>query len=145
MPPENASHRPVRPPRLLIADDDPVAVSMLALQLEQGFELVPVAADADEAIAIAAEHQPDVAIIDVQMPAGGGLRATRVLQKCSPRTAIVVLSADESESSVREIISAGAIAYVRKDTHAKDLAHTLHLAIAAYDGGPAQPSAPARD
>ena len=118
-------------PRLLIADDDPVVASMLAMQLAHEFVLVPVASDADEAIAIAGAHRPDVAIVDVQMPAGGGLRVTRELQRCSPRTAIVVLSVDESEASVREIIAAGATAYVRKQAHTKDLAHMLHRAIAA--------------
>lgn len=117
---------------LLIADDDPVARVMLETQLSSSFDIVGHARDADEAIALAVEHHPDVAIIDVQMPAGGGLRATREIRAQAPDTAIVVLSADESDGGVREIIAVGAIAYVRKGTLAHELARTLHRSIEAH-------------
>jgi DNA-binding NarL/FixJ family response regulator len=119
-------------PSLLIADDDPVVVSMLCSQLAQSFRVVAGARDAEDAIALAHKHQPDVAILDVQMPAGGGLRATKEMQTRSPRTAIVVLSADESDGMVRDVITAGAIAYVRKGATTQELASTLHRAIDAH-------------
>src|SRR3954451_11436669 len=87
-------------PRVLIADDDPDVRAALRAQLTGGFEIVAAAADTDEAIALAAEHQPDLAVVDVQMPGGGGLRATREIRAAAPRTAIVALSADESERIV---------------------------------------------
>ncbi len=118
--------------RLLIADDDPVVVSLLRAQLGQSFDIVAVAADADDAIALAQKHQPDVAIIDVEMPTGGGLRATKEMQSRTPQTAIVVLSVDESDASVRDLVSAGATAYVRKGTTTDDLAATLRRAIDAH-------------
>jgi len=119
-------------PRLLIADDDPVVVSMLCAQLRAHFDIVAGALDAEDAIALAYKHQPDVAIIDVQMPAGGGLRATQEMQSRAPGTAIVVLSADESDGVVREVIAAGAIAYIRKGATTDELAATLHQAIGAH-------------
>lgn len=119
-------------PRLLIADDDPVVVSMLSAQLSNSFEIVASARDADEAIACGARHRPDAAIIDVQMPAGGGLRAARELHACSPATAIVALSGDESDSVVRDVIAAGAITYVRKGIPGHELTATIHRSIEAH-------------
>ncbi len=126
-------------PRLLIADDDPIVVSALCAQLGDAFDIVASARDADDAIALAGEHRPDIAILDVQMPAGGGLRATREMQSLAPGTAIVVLSADESDGSVREIISAGAIAYVRKGASTRELTATLKRAIDAHARLPGAP------
>lgn len=94
-------------PRLLIADDDHIVVSMLCAQLASRFDIIAAAHDAEDAIALACRHKPDVAIVDVQMPTGGGLRATKDIQLCSPGTAIVVLSADESDGTVRDMIAAG--------------------------------------
>ncbi|MDQ3676326.1 MAG: response regulator transcription factor [Actinomycetota bacterium] len=119
-------------PRLLIADDDPVVVSMLRAQLAPSFDVVAAARDAEDAIALANRHQPDVAIIDVQMPTGGGLRATKEMQSRASGTAIVVLSADESDGMVRDMIGAGAIAYVRKGATTEELAMTLQRAIVAH-------------
>src|SRR5664280_1942301 len=86
-------------PRLLIADDDPVARSALSIQLGADFELVGTAKEAEEAIAVAEQQEPDVAIIDVQMPAGGGLRATREIHARVPHTANVRHSNEEQHES----------------------------------------------
>jgi DNA-binding NarL/FixJ family response regulator len=118
-------------PRLLIADDDPVVQSALSAQLSGEFDIV-AARDTDEAIAMAVEHKPDVAIIDVQMPGGGGIRATQEIQLCSPATAVVALSGDESDEVVRDMIAAGAVSYVRKGTAGHVLATTLRRSIDAH-------------
>jgi two-component system nitrate/nitrite response regulator NarL len=117
-------------PTLLIADDDAVVRSMLSLTLERQFDLVGAARDSDQAIALAQAAQPDVALIDVQMP-GGGLRAIRGIGEVSPETAAVVLSADEFEPMVRELMIAGAMTYVRKGIAPAELAEMLHRAIRA--------------
>jgi CheY-like chemotaxis protein len=67
---DGPSERPL--PSLLTADDDPVVRSMISTQLTANFDIVAYARDSEEAIARAVEHQPDVAIIDVQMPRGRG-------------------------------------------------------------------------
>jgi DNA-binding NarL/FixJ family response regulator len=124
---------PISPaqPTLLIADDDAVVRSMLSLTLERQFEIVGVARDSDQAIALAQAVQPDVALIDVQMPGGGGLRAIQGIGEVSPETAAVVLSADEFEPMVRELMIAGAMTYVRKGIAPGQLAEVLHRAIRA--------------
>jgi DNA-binding NarL/FixJ family response regulator len=118
-------------PRVLIADDDPDVRAALRAQLTGGFEIVAAAADTDEAIALAAEHQPDLAVVDVQMPGGGGLRATREIRAAAPRTAIVALSADESERIVLDMLTAGAVTYVRKGVGAEELNALLRESLEA--------------
>jgi DNA-binding NarL/FixJ family response regulator len=119
-------------PRVLIADDDPDVRAVLSAQLAAEFEVVGTATDTDEAIALAAETRPDIALVDVQMPGGGGLRATREIREAAPDTTIVALSADESERVVLDMLKAGAVTYLRKGVGADDLAALLHEALRAH-------------
>jgi DNA-binding NarL/FixJ family response regulator len=119
-------------PRVLIADDDPDVRAVLSAQLASGgFEVVATAADTDEAIALAAQHRADIAIVDVQMPGGGGVRATHEIRAAAPETAIVALSADESERVVLEMLTAGAVTYIRKGVGADELAALLRESLRA--------------
>ena len=115
--------------RLLIADDDAAVRAFLSLALQRQFDLVGVAADSEEAVALAADTRPDAALIDVQMPKGGGLHALKGILGASPETAVVMLSADEAELSMRELLAAGAIAYCSKGTPPADLARSLAESI----------------
>ncbi len=132
------SAEPADPParaaraRLLVADDEPLVRAMLLAQLQPDFEVVAAAADADEAIALAREHQPDAAIVDVEMPGGGGLRATREIRACSPGTAVLVLSSDESDAGVLAMLEAGAVSYFRKGLAARALSEALNESIDAH-------------
>lgn len=117
--------------RLLIADDDRFMRTALTAALGTEFQIVGTAADADGAIALAEEHQPDAAIVDVDMPGGGGLRATREIRRRSPRTAVVVLSGDESDVVVRAVIGAGAMTYVRKGTARGELSRAVRSSVMA--------------
>jgi DNA-binding NarL/FixJ family response regulator len=119
-------------PTVLIADDDSDLRDLLVVQLANDFEVIASARNADEAITFGARHQPDLAIIDMQMPSGGGVRATQELRKQSPGTAVVAYSGDESDAKVREVIAAGAIAYLRKGIPRKQLAQSLRDAIDAH-------------
>jgi DNA-binding NarL/FixJ family response regulator len=122
---------PSNHPTLLIADDDPVVRSMLSLTLERQFDIVGAVCDSDEAIVRAQECQPDVALVDVQMPGGGGLSAIRGIADVSPETATVILSADEFDPLVRQLMLAGAMTYVRKGIAPTELVEVLHRAIRA--------------
>jgi DNA-binding NarL/FixJ family response regulator len=127
-------------PRLMIADDDPVVHSMLDIALADRFDVVGVAGDSEQAIALAKDSQPDAAIVDVDMPKGGGLSAVRGIREVAPKTAIVVLSVDESDGVVRELIQAGAIAYRRKGVAIDVLAESLTDSIKAHAGGRTEPA-----
>jgi DNA-binding NarL/FixJ family response regulator len=102
------------------------------MQLETSYDVVGTAQDADDAIEQTEALRPDVVILDVQMPGGGGLRATREIAARAPGVTIVALSGDESDSTVREIILAGAMTYVRKGLSAGALDDTLHRAMSAH-------------
>src|SRR6476469_9257791 len=77
--------------RVLIADDDRLVREVLAaiIRSEPALSLVAAASDAEEAITVAEAEQPDVAILDVHMPAGGGVRAAREIKRCSPATGVI--------------------------------------------------------
>jgi diguanylate cyclase (GGDEF)-like protein len=102
--------------RLMIADDDPVSRLMLGaiLRREPGFELVGEAADAGSAIELALRRRPDVVLLDVDMPGGGGPRAAVQIREGLPDARIVAISADDSQSSQYDMMRAGAVGFVTK-------------------------------
>jgi DNA-binding NarL/FixJ family response regulator len=118
-------------PSLLIADDDAVVRATLGAQLNRAFRIIATAENATEAVALAAEHRPDAALIDVDMPAGGARAAVPQIAEHSPDTCMVILSADESRPVVLELLGAGAIAYVRKGVTAAQITKTLTDALQA--------------
>jgi DNA-binding NarL/FixJ family response regulator len=93
--------------------------------------LVGAAADADGAIALAREHKPDTALLDVNMPGGGGVRAAREIRTVSPDTTIIAVSAHDDRNTVLEMLEAGAISYVVKGATREHILHTVRRAIAA--------------
>jgi EAL domain-containing protein (putative c-di-GMP-specific phosphodiesterase class I)/FixJ family two-component response regulator len=108
---------------VLIADHDPQLRSALAelIRSEPGLELVGVAQDANEAISLGETSRPDVAIIAVKMPAGGGARAARCILEQSPDTNIVAYSAFDDRAIVLDMVRAGATSYVLKGTPAGEV------------------------
>jgi DNA-binding NarL/FixJ family response regulator len=116
----------------MIADDDPVVQTMLDMSLSQSFEVVGLAGDGEAAVELAKASQPDAALVDVEMPEGGGVRAVHGIRKVAPDTAIVVLSVDESDGVVRELLQAGAITYLRKGIAPEALADALIDSISAH-------------
>jgi EAL domain-containing protein (putative c-di-GMP-specific phosphodiesterase class I)/DNA-binding NarL/FixJ family response regulator len=114
--------------RVLVADDEPVVRAALVelVEAEATLELVGVARDAQEAIDLAHREHPDVALLDVKMPAGGGPRAAREIRIGSHQTRVVALSAYEDRTSVLEMLRAGAVGYLVKGTRAGEIVKMLH-------------------
>lgn len=112
--------------RVLIADDE-VALRIALAELlghEEHMELVGAAADADEAIRLAGELRPGVALVDVKMP-GGGPRATRGIAEASPDTRVIALSAFEDRPSVLEMLRCGAVGYLVKGAGADEIVGSI--------------------
>jgi two-component system nitrate/nitrite response regulator NarL len=122
-------------PTLVIADDDPVIRSAHGMALERRFEIVGVAGDGDQAIAETIARRPDAVIIDVDMPGGGGARAVRGIAQACPETAMVVLSGDEVNSTVVDLLAAGAMTYCRKGIAPHTLADVIDRSIRAHRNG----------
>lgn len=107
--------------RVLVAEDDCVMRGALVALLEaSGIDVVAVAGNAQDAIEAAAREQPDVCIIDVRMPGGGGARATREIRLRSSAQ-VVALSGSHERESVVEMFRAGASGYVVKGTGPDEL------------------------
>jgi EAL domain-containing protein (putative c-di-GMP-specific phosphodiesterase class I)/CheY-like chemotaxis protein len=114
--------------RVLLADDEPDLRDALTdlLAQEPTLALVGAAADADEAVTLARREQPDVALVDVNMPAGGGPRAAREIVRISPRTRVIALSAFESRATVLEMLRAGAVGYLVKGMGGEEIVESIH-------------------
>jgi two-component system sensor histidine kinase KdpD len=106
-----------------VADDAPSIREALCdlLSSSEHIEVVGAAADADQAVALALRERPDVVLVDVKMPGGGGPRATREILATLPETKILAVSAYEDRRTVVDMLRQGAVGFVVKGTAAKEL------------------------
>src|SRR6266851_4476594 len=109
---------------VLIADDTPAIRRLVRLtfELAGGFSVVAEASDGAAAVRLAAEHHPDVVLLDLAMPVMDGLQAISGIRQSCPKTKIVVLSGFESERMGAEAIERGAHAYFEKGVRPDQLA-----------------------
>lgn len=112
--------------RLLLADDHALVRQGLKAFLErQEFQVVSDASNGQEALRMAAETHPDVAILDISMPVLNGIDAARELKKSLPRTRVILLTKHEEDQYVTEALRAGVRGYVVKSQVANDLVHAI--------------------
>ncbi|MBO1905443.1 response regulator transcription factor [Microvirga sp. 3-52] len=102
--------------RILIADDHDVVRSGLQsiLSGQPGWEVVAEAEDGKRAVELAGETQPNVAILDYQLPLMNGIDATREIRAFHPQTEVLIFTMHESEPLIRELLEAGARGYLLK-------------------------------
>jgi DNA-binding NarL/FixJ family response regulator len=112
---------------ILIADDHPVFRKGLRALLASmpTTELVGEATTGEEAIHLAEKLQPDVILMDLQMPGGGGLPAIRQIVQTSPHIRILVVTMFEDDDSVFAAMRAGARGYVLKDMNDEDIMRAI--------------------
>src|SRR5437762_1154015 len=113
--------------RILLADDHTVVRQGLRKVLEErsDWEVVAEAGDGREAVRKAEELKPDVAIVDIGMPLLNGVEATRQIVKRSPTTRVLVLTMYSDEAYVNQVLQAGAIGYLLKDSADVDLVQAV--------------------
>jgi DNA-binding NarL/FixJ family response regulator len=112
---------------ILIADDHPIyrkGMRALLASLPE-FELAGEASSGTEAIRMAAEMQPDVVLMDLQMPGGHGLDAIRQITQTSPSIRILVVTMFEDDDSVFTAMRAGARGYVLKDAGDEEITRAI--------------------
>jgi DNA-binding NarL/FixJ family response regulator len=113
--------------RVLIAEDDPEMQAALTELVEAapGLDLVGLAGDAEGAAAMAVSCRPDVALLDVRLPAGGGRRAARLIRQQMPEIRLVAFSAYSDRATVLDMLRAGAVEYLVKGRHDNGLIDAL--------------------
>jgi two-component system, NarL family, response regulator NreC len=117
--------------RILLADDHTIVRQGLRKLLEERpeWEVVAEAGDGREAVRLAEQHRPDVAIVDVAMPLLNGIETTRQIAKRVPTTRVLVLSMHADEAYVTQILQAGATGYLLKDSADVDLLKAVEEAV----------------
>jgi DNA-binding NarL/FixJ family response regulator len=141
--------------RILIAEDHPLyRKGMISLlQSIPEFEVVGEAATGEEAVARASQLQPDVILMDLQMPELNGIEATRRIMQESPNVRVLVVTLFEDDESVFMALRAGARGYVLKDADEEEVVLSIRAVgrgeaifspaiatrVLAYFSGPAAP------
>jgi len=122
-----------RPIHVILADDHAVVRKGIRefLEEEKDIAVVAEAADGDQAIALVAEHQPDVAILDIQMPGISGIEATRRIKTAHPQVRVLILTAYDDDPYIFALLQAGASGYILKTAGSSELVQAVR---AVYHG-----------
>ncbi len=122
------------PTRVVIADDHATfarAVGML-FDGDDSVEVVGIAADGEAAVRQAVELQPDVLLMDINMPGVNGIEATRRIVESAPHVAVVILTMFDDDATVAEALQHGARGYLLKGARRDEIARAIE---AACSGG----------
>ncbi|MGH8928532.1 MAG: response regulator [Acidimicrobiia bacterium] len=111
--------------KLFLVDDHRLFLAGVKAELEGRAEIVGVASDVDEAIKSIRDTQPEVVLIDVHMPGGGGLVVIGAIGETHPDVRFLALSVSDAAEDVIAMIRAGARGYVTKTIGADDLAEAI--------------------
>jgi DNA-binding NarL/FixJ family response regulator len=119
--------------RVVLADDHAVVRKGIRefLEGEPDITVVAEAVDGEQAVALVAEHLPDVAVLDIQMPRVGGVEATRRIKAEHPAVQVLILSAYDDDPYVFALLQAGASGYVLKTADSAELVQAVR---AVYRG-----------
>jgi DNA-binding NarL/FixJ family response regulator len=116
--------------RVVLADDHARIRGRVRAALEDsGCEVVGEGASAEDAVRLAVEHRPDVALLDIHMP-GNGIQAARDITKAAPEVAVVMLTQSAEDDDLFDSLRAGASGYLLKDTDPATLADKLRGVLA---------------
>ena len=117
--------------RILLADDHALLREGLAgiLTAQPDMEVVGEAADGLEAIVMAQELQPDLILMDIQMPGCDGIEATRKIKQFLPHTIIVMLTVRDDEEKLFGALKSGAQGYLLKSIRSVDMLHMIRGAL----------------
>jgi DNA-binding NarL/FixJ family response regulator len=122
------------PIRVLCADDHPLILDGIArlIERESDMELVAEAANGAEAVAAFQKHQPDVTLMDLQMPELNGVDAIQKIRELYPRARCVVLTTYRGDFQAARAFKAGAVGYLLKTMLRKELIQTIRDVHAGF-------------
>ncbi|MCW5851803.1 MAG: response regulator transcription factor [Anaerolineae bacterium] len=115
--------------RLLLADDHPVLRDGLAaiLETQPDFQVVAQASDGAEAVRLAQSRQPDVILMDLEMPGMDGVEAIQRIRAANPKARILVFTAFDTDERILGAIQAGAQGYLLKGAPRDELFHAIRV------------------
>ena len=115
--------------RIAVIDDHPIVRQGLvaALEDEADFEVVGSAGSAEQALTLVAEQQPDLMMLDLELPGMGGVEAIPLLLDASPGSRVLVFTAYDTDERVLGAIRAGATGYLLKGSTAADIARSIRI------------------
>jgi DNA-binding NarL/FixJ family response regulator len=119
--------KPEKAIRIVLADASRLTTLGITqvLEKEADMEILAVVTDGEEAVAKTIELEPDVLIIEVDLPQLSGIKATQKVRRELPHVAVVILTALEEEQTLFDAIRAGAAAYLHKDCDPKELVESI--------------------
>lgn len=121
--------------RVVIADDHPLLREGLRriLEFEEGIEVIAEVGDGQGAINVARSSQFDILLMDLNMPGVNGLEACRVIRREQPEIGILVLTVDDSDEKIFQVLQLGVAGYLLKDVIPKTLVDSIRK---VYNGEP---------
>ncbi|MFI6894173.1 response regulator [Streptomyces sp. NPDC050256] len=122
--------------RVVVADDQSVVREgiVMLLGLLPGIEVVGSAKDGEEAVALVADHAPDVVLMDLRMPRCDGVEATRRIRTEFPGTQVVVLTTFDDDDSLFPALRAGARGYLTKDAGGDEIVRAVQAVLSGEAG-----------
>ncbi|NJN31328.1 MAG: response regulator transcription factor [Synechococcales cyanobacterium RM1_1_8] len=123
-----------QPIRILLIDDQTTIRQALQMMLEQeqGFEIVGGFADGPSGIEGIERLQPDIALVDIEMPGIDGIETTRIIKSRFPHVNILVLTGQDEQSCLQRALQAGARGYLLKTTPLDDLTYAIRSVQKGY-------------
>lgn len=116
-------------PRVLLVDDhDIYRGGLRGLLEEQGVDVIGEASTGEEALEQVREKAPNVVVMDLHMPGGGGIEATRRISSVAPLTKVLILSVSSDQPDVLDAILAGASGYLLKSATTQEIAEGIRSA-----------------
>jgi DNA-binding NarL/FixJ family response regulator len=126
----------VPPLRVVFAEDDDQLAELIMSLLadDERFALVGRARTGDEAVELAAEHRPDIVVMDLAMPGCDGVEATRLIRSVNATQHVVIYTGSDEYADVARAEEAGAAGFLHKDAlTSPDLANALHVLHTNYE------------
>jgi two-component system nitrate/nitrite response regulator NarL len=120
------------PITIAVADDHPLFRQGVidTLNSEEGFSVIGEAGNGDEAFRLIVEHAPDVLLLDIAMPRGGGIATAERVAAAYPQTRVLMLTVSENPDDLMKALKAGARGYLLKGVQAHGLVHAVRAVTA---------------
>jgi len=117
--------------RMMIVDDHAIVRLGVAnlLSRQPGWTVVAEAGMMAEAVQLAAEHQPEIVLMDIRLPDGSGLDACREIVQAQPQVKVIILTSYADDELLTQAVSAGAVGYVLKQVGNDDLLRVIKMVL----------------